>query len=251
MLDGTLADQLGPLDDESPDASTLAARIAGFADRIPTLVDQAGDTSVTLVGEPEPFDGAALLAYVVEAGEWSLHRLGRLRAQAGDGPPPGLVGRLDGIHVSDGGIPKLPVSAAGIDGSGVAGDRQATRMHHGCPWQAVSLWSADIIDELAAEGHLIGPGAAGENLTLRGLVWRTLRPGVRLGVGPVVLELTAWAEPCQQVADLFVDARSWWIDHDLYPGRARVYARVVRSGPVGVGDEVVIEPELDLVDQPS
>ncbi len=246
-LVGAFNDQLQPLETDTvtPDASTLAARIAGFADRVPKLIDQAGDASVSFAAEPDGAWGAAgLLHRVVESGEWALHRLGRLRAHTSDGPEPGLAGTVEGIHVSDGGVPKLPIPRAEIAGSGVGGDRQATRRHHGRPWQAVLLWSADVIDDMVAEGHPIGPGRAGENITVRGLDWRSLRPGVQLGIGPVLLELCAWAEPCQQIADLFVDGRSWWIDHERYPGRARVYGRVVRPGPIEVGDPVVIEPDL-------
>ena len=58
---------------------------------------------------------------------------------------PGVVHR---IHVSDGGVPKLPVDAADIGLRGVAGDRQQNRKHHGAPWQALCLWSLEVIQEL-------------------------------------------------------------------------------------------------------
>ncbi|MCP4959571.1 MAG: MOSC domain-containing protein [Actinomycetia bacterium] len=248
QLDGGFADQLQPLDPDAapPDASTLAARIAGFAERLPGLIDQAGGATVSFRADPMgTVDAGQLLEMVVAEGEWSLHRLGRLRATAADGPGPGSAGVVESIHVSDGGVPKLPIPSAAIVHSGVVGDRQATRTHHGRPWQAVSLWSADVIDDMASEGHPIGPGKAGENLTLRGLDWKSLRPGVQLGFGGALIELTAWAEPCQQIADLFVDGCSWWIDHDRYPGRARIYGRVIRPGPLEPGDPVVIEPNLE------
>ena len=53
------------------------------------------------------------------------------------------------------------------------------RLHHGRPLQAVCLWSQDVIDALRDEGHPIRAGAAGENLTVSGIDWDTIRPGVR------------------------------------------------------------------------
>ena len=154
-------------------------------------------------------------------------------------------GTLVAIHRSDGGAPKSRVPAAEVGPRGLAGDRQATRAHHGRPYQAVSLYSAEVIDALAGEGHPIAPGLVGENLTLGGLRWEELRPGIRLALGgpdPVVLELTSWAPPCRNIAAAFSDRRFDRIDHDRHPGWSRAYAWVVGPGTVRSGDPVTVLP---------
>jgi MOSC domain-containing protein YiiM len=154
-------------------------------------------------------------------------------------------GTLVDLHRSDGGAPKPSVPSAEVGPRGLAGDRQATRQHHGRPFQAVSLYSDEVIEALAAEGHPITRGAVGENLTLAGLEWATLRPGLRLAVGgqdPVVLEVTSWAPPCRNIAAAFSDRRFDRIDHDKHPGWSRAYAWVIRTGMVQRDDAVTVLP---------
>jgi MOSC domain-containing protein YiiM len=148
------------------------------------------------------------------------------------------------INASAGGVPKLPVPAALITMHGLTGDRQANRRHHGRPWQAVCLWSADVIDALAADGHPIAYGSAGENLTVRGIDWSLIRPGLRIQVGSALLETTPYAVPCQQNAQWFSDGQFRRIAHELAPGRSRIYARVLGMGRVRTRDAVVVEPSL-------
>lgn len=165
-------------------------------------------------------------------------------------------GHLERLHISDGGAPKTSVSSTEVGPRGLSGDRQATRAHHGRPFQAVSLYSAELIDALTVEGHPIEPGAVGENLLLSGIDWGALRPGVRLLVAPshdraallevppepVVLELSAWAPPCKTIAPAFTDRRFDRIDHDKHPGWARAFAWVLKGGTVHAGSRVTVLP---------
>jgi MOSC domain-containing protein YiiM len=155
-------------------------------------------------------------------------------------------GSLAGIFRSDGGVPKLPVPAATVDLDGVAGDRQAKRRYHGRVWQSLSLWSAEVVADLRTQGHPISPGAAGENLSLRGLDWDTLRPGVLLQIGGVLAEVSMPVTPCRQIAPCFSDGDPWRIDHKRHRGVTRWYATVLQPGEVRVGDEVVVEPASSL-----
>ncbi len=59
--------------------------------------------------------------------------------------------------------------------------------------------TAETIDELAARGYPVYYGAAGENLTVRGLDRRLLRTGQRYRVGTAVIELTSIRVPCSQL----------------------------------------------------
>lgn len=176
----------------------------------------------------------------VHAGVHGLRDLSRTLHHIGAGvvTQQGTVAQL---NTSDGGVPKVPVVGVEVGPRGVVGDRQGDRKHHGRPFQAVCLWSSEVIDALVAEGHPIGPGLAGENLTVTGIDWATLRPGVRMLVGDVTLEVSGWAEPCRKNDQWFTD-RSDRMDHRLHPGWSRAYAWVVEPGTIATGDDVIVEP---------
>ena len=126
-----------------------------------------------------------------------------------------------------------------IDESGLVGDLQADRVHHGRPWQALCLFSLEVIEKMQDEGHPIQPGSAGENLTVSGLDWGQLEEGHRLQIGSeVVAEITAPATPCAKNASWFIDGDFLRMSEHRHPGEARLYARVISGGPVAVGDPV-------------
>lgn len=143
---------------------------------------------------------------------------------------------------SGGGVPKAAVADLGVGWDGADGDRQANRKHHGRPWQALCLWSAEVIDTLRAEGHPVTAGGAGENVTVRGLDWAAVRPGVRLRLGSAECVVSAWADPCSNIAGCFVDRDFRRIDPARGPV-ARAYATVTRPGSVAVGDPIQAGPQ--------
>jgi MOSC domain-containing protein YiiM len=175
-------------------------------------------------------------ADAVHAGWHAIAAAGRARHAAGFGATT-HTGRVAQVSASDGGVPKLPLPRGRITRAGLAGDRQATRQHHGRPWQALCLWSAEQVDALAADGHPIGYGSAGENLTLRGLDWPELRAGTQLRVGTALIEVTADAIPCRKNGRWFSDGR-----FSRLKVNSRRYARVLEEGDVAPGDLVVVEP---------
>lgn len=164
-----------------------------------------------------------------------------LRRAAGDAPSH-QEGRVTQLSRSGGGVPKLPVESVEVDHSGVQGDVQATRVHHGRPWQALCLWSADVIAQLVAEGHPIAAGAAGENVTVGGIDWASLHAGTILDVGSVRCQLSAPATPCRKNRRWFIGGEIDRMDHDRHPGSSRWYATVLRPGTIATGDRVVVEP---------
>ncbi|MGH9135674.1 MAG: MOSC domain-containing protein [Acidimicrobiales bacterium] len=184
-----------------------------------------------------------LVEPTAHAVEHTLSEAGRVLAGLAVGPAPGSTGAIAGLFGSGGGVPKLPIDAAVIGYRGVDGDRQASRQHHGRVWQALCLWSTDVVEQLQAEGHPITPGAAGENISIAGLDWQAVRPGVRLGLGDqVLIEVSSYSPPCSKNAQWFVDRDFHRIDHDRHPGWSRVYASVRGDGVVRPGDAVVVEP---------
>lgn len=177
----------------------------------------------------------------VEAVLVALSRAGRTLADLGYVTKQ-HTGSVAGVFHSDGGVPKSPVASAAVTASGVVGDRQSTRKYHGRVWQALCLWSADVVADLQAEGHPVFPGACGENLSVTGVDWSALRPGTRLRIGTVLAELSIPTDPCRQIRPFFADAAIRRIDHYRHAGSARWYATVVQPGRVAVGDRVEVEP---------
>jgi len=153
------------------------------------------------------------------------------------------MGRLARINISRGGVPKRAIETAEVSALGVAGDQQRELKLHGGPDRAVCLWSLDLIEELQREGHPIEPGSTGENLTISGLPWAQLVPGVRLRVGAqLLLEITDYATPCRTIWRSFRFRRYGRIGQKKYPGQSRLYARVLQSGRIAAGDEVAVVP---------
>lgn len=155
---------------------------------------------------------------------------------------PGARGRLESIQISNGGVPKQTVaSAIAVTAGGLAGDRQRDLRFHGGPDRAVCLFSQEQIDLLRNEGHPIDRGTTGENLTLSGLDWKLVRPGSRLRVGEVTLEITAAAHPCRNIAGSFADGDFSRLSAKIHPGTGRMYARVLTPGTIRPGEPVTLQ----------
>jgi MOSC domain-containing protein YiiM len=143
------------------------------------------------------------------------------------------------LNCSDGGVPKLSVAEAEVTETGLVGDRQAHPKIHGGPDRALCLYSLERIEELQREGHPITPGSVGENVTLKGLDWSELKPGARLALGDeVVLEITSYTNPCNSITDSFIKGNYRRISQKQHPGYSRLYARVLGTGRLRVGQEV-------------
>ena len=173
-----------------------------------------------------------------------LHRcweIAELRAAAGDLPAE-QHGRVEQLNVSNGGVPKRPVPEFEVGRRGPLNDHQRFRRHHGRVWQALCLWSAEVIEALQAEGHPIGYGSAGENVTVRGIAWSALRSGTLAETGPVGARLTVAAEPSSQNAEWLPGGDCGRMDHGPHPGWSRWSATVERGGIVRHGDPVVLAP---------
>jgi MOSC domain-containing protein YiiM len=157
------------------------------------------------------------------------------------------VAHIFSLNRSQGGVPKLPVREAMVTAGGMEGDWQEDRKHHGGPTRALCLYSLEQILALQAQGHPIFPGSVGENVTIVGLDWSALGPGVRLRLGEVEVEVTSYATPCSTIEDSFADHRFKRIAEKVNPGTSRLYARVLRAGTLRVGDAV----EVVLLAEPT
>ena len=152
-------------------------------------------------------------------------------------------GRVFSINCSEGGVPKLPVPEALVSSSGVFGDSQKNRKHHGGPDRAVCLFSLERIRALQEEGHPIGTGTTGENLTISGLDWDLVVPGSIIEVGGAILEVTGYTKPCRTIRESFTNHKFVRMSQKHHPGWSRVYARVLKEGVVQTGDTVSLTPQ--------
>lgn len=158
-----------------------------------------------------------------------------------------MQGRIFQINSSPGGVPKFAAREATLTELGLVGDDHNCPDIHGGPERALCLFSLERILELQAEGHPIFPGAAGENVTVSGLDWEKLEPGVRLALGDeVLIEITKYTSPCNSMEASFSDGNYARISQKANPGYSRVYARVLQTGRLVVGQLVrVLDGSLD------
>ena len=210
-----------------PQGAMVDAVLGGLAGRL--TLDPSG------VAGPAGRGGQALSAF------WAAITAAGAALRASGAVPVSGGGRVTQLNASGGGVPKTPIEAADVDFGGVIGDRQGNRTHHGRPWQALCLWSGEVISGFAAQGHPLTAGAAGENITTDGLDWQKMRAGLRLRIGTVLAETTAWAVPCHHNARWFTDG-DFGLMHHENGAVSRIYAFVVEPGRITAGDPLHLEP---------
>jgi MOSC domain-containing protein YiiM len=136
---------------------------------------------------------------------------------------------------------------------GITRDQHAFPRIHGGPDKALCLFSLERILELQSEGHPIFPGAVGENVTVSGLDWNEIVPGVRLSLGEeVLIEVTSYTSPCNSIPAYFLAGDYSRISQKVHPGYSRVYAKVLREGRLAIGQPVRIVgvPHISLNEVP-
>lgn len=154
-----------------------------------------------------------------------------------------MEGRIFQLNCSPGGVPKLAVREATVTPTGMDCDRQKHTSIHGGPGRALCLYALERILQLQEEGHPVFPGSTGENVTVAGLDWELLEPGVRLALGEEVrVEISGYATPCKTIAASFLGRDFTRISQQTHPGDSRLYARVLRTGRLAVGQHVRLLP---------
>ena len=127
-----------------------------------------------------------------------------------------------------------------LDTGGLHGDRVADTKHHGGPFRAVLMYSADHYPRWRAEWQRkdLGPGGFGENLTVRGIVESTACLGDVFEIGESLVSITSPRTPCHKLArrhgrrDLAEVVRA---NH-----RHGWYLKVVRAGWIETGQRVLL-----------
>lgn len=143
------------------------------------------------------------------------------------------------INASNGGVPKVAQRDAIVTELGLTTDRQNNTQIHGGPDRALCLYSLERITALQAEGHPIFAGSIGENITVAGLEWEQVKPGAKLRLGSdVLIEITSYTTPCKKIRESFHDRDYGRVSQSRHPGWSRVYARVLETGTLRIGDQV-------------
>src|SRR3954469_15767090 len=122
-----------------------------------------------------------------------------------------------------------------LRGVNLRGDDQADRSVHGGPDKAVYAYAAEDTEWWEAElGRALGPGAFGENLTVRGLGVSEAVIGERWAVGSTLLEVAQPRLPCFKLGIRMGDPR--FLKRFTEAGRPGAYLRVVEEGDIGAGE---------------
>lgn len=150
-------------------------------------------------------------------------------------------GTIYQINISNGGVPKLPITEGAVTQLGIFGDAHHDMVHHGGPSRAICLYSLEQIQVLQTEGHFIQPGDIGENVTTVGIDLSELDVGDRLQLGEnVLIEITSFATPCSNIKFAFAGGAIQRVSQKTNPGWSRLYASVLQEGTIRVGDMVSI-----------
>ena len=129
------------------------------------------------------------------------------------------------------GVAKVPIETAFFQaGFGIQGDAHAGDWH-----RQISLLSAEKIEAFNKLGGDVQPGDFGENLVVDGLDFRSLPVGTLLRCGPVLLEMTQIGKECHTQCAIYQRVG------DCIMPREGVFAKVLESGTISVGDEMRIE----------
>jgi hypothetical protein len=164
------------------------------------------------------------------------------------------AGAVERIHVASGtgGDPEPRAAVEAVADRGLRGDRYFDG--EGIYNEQADLEPSDVTlieaEALAAAAEEFGvdldAGAHRRNLTTRGVALDDL-VGERFRVGEAVFEGLGHCEPCGYMADLAEEADA----AAALDGRGGLDARIVESGTVEVGDDVVWSPAGDADGEPT
>jgi MOSC domain-containing protein YiiM len=143
-----------------------------------------------------------------------------------------------GVEIT--GIYKQPITgSARLTTLGIAGDFIGDSKHHGGPDQAIYVYAAEDYAWWSQQlGQPLAPGTFGENLTTSGIEVTTLNIGDRMGVGGVVVEVTAARIPCSTLARRMADITFTKAFRDAE--RPGAYCRVIQPGDLRAGDAIAL-----------
>ena len=148
-----------------------------------------------------------------------------------------IKGRIKAISVSkERGTQKTNVPRAELKADfGIIGDAHSGNWH-----RQVSLLGIESIDKMIAKGAKVTPGNFAENITTEGIDLCALEIGSKLKLGSgVELEITQFGKECHSGCEIFEQIG------DCIMPREGIFARVLKSGSISVGDTIEINTDED------
>ena len=148
-----------------------------------------------------------------------------------------IKGRIKAISVSkERGTQKTNVPGAELKADfGIIGDAHSGNWH-----RQVSLLGIESIDKMIAKGAKVTPGNFAENITTEGIDLCALEIGSKLKLGSgVELEITQFGKECHSRCEIFEQIG------DCIMPREGIFARVLKSGSISVGDTIEINTDED------
>ncbi len=112
-----------------------------------------------------------------------------------------------------------------FEDQGLEGDRHA---HAGSTRQVL------LMDEETLAAFGLAPGAVKENITTRGIAFKSLTPGMRLRIGGVLLQITKSCTPCSRMDEIRPGLST------ALEGQRGMLARVVEGGELRVGEAITV-----------
>jgi MOSC domain-containing protein YiiM len=134
-----------------------------------------------------------------------------------------------------------------LEGVNLHGDDQADRTVHGGPDKALYAYAAEDTERWEEElERELGPGAFGENLTVRGVNVTGALVGERWAVGSALLEVRQPRVPCFKLGLRMGDPR--FPSKFARAGRPGAYLAIVEEGEIAAGDriEIIDRPDHDI-----
>lgn len=160
------------------------------------------------------------------------------------------VARRDGHGVGKTVVPGVRlVRGLGVEGDAHAGEtvkhRSRVRRDPTQPnLRQVHLIHAELLDDLAARGFDVAPGALGENVLTRGVDLLGLPRGARLLLGArALVEITGLRNPCDQLEEIQAGLQAAVLDRapdGTLLRKAGVMAVVLEGGEVAPGDPIEV-----------
>lgn len=141
------------------------------------------------------------------------------------------MGTIRAVCISEkrGTVKKNIETSKVIENYGLENDAHAGNWH-----RQVSLLSYEKIQAFKEKGAPVEEGSFGENLIIEGFDLKTLPIGTKFKCNDVILELTQIGKECHSGCEIYK------IMGDCIMPREGVFARVLHSGTISVGDDIFI-----------
>lgn len=141
---------------------------------------------------------------------------------------------IESVNISESkGVQKHPVEMITLrTGHGIEGDAHAGNWH-----RQVSFLAGEAVDRMKTvlkEGGsdlVLDHGAFAENIVTRGVDWKTTRPGDRIQVNEVLLEITQIGKECHSGCAISLAAG------DCIMPKEGIFAKVLHNGEIRAGDK--------------